>query len=176
MIINQTYEADVRRVVAEQLGVGVEQIAPDVSLPDDLAADSLDLVELALALEARCGVAISDRRLETVRTYGDLLDVIATAPVSTPPVARFRIVCDGAARADHAGPLDPYTVDILVEEVRRAGPHAHVELEAEREDGIVAAARRRLAARGVVVSVRRAPSSLRAWTPSPSRAAREIPR
>ena len=56
-------------MVAEQLGVGVEEIAPDVSLPDDLAADSLDLVELALALEVRCGVTISDRRLETVRTY-----------------------------------------------------------------------------------------------------------
>jgi len=170
MIMDETYEANIRRVVAEQLGVGVEQIAPDVSLPDDLAADSLDLVELALALEARCGVAISDRRLETVRTYGDLLDVIATAP---PPLARFRIVCDGAARADHAGLLDPYTVDILVEEARRAGPNAHVELEAERDDGIVAAARRRLAARGVAVSVRRAPSWPRAWTSSPSRAARE---
>jgi len=177
MIMDQTYEADVRRVVAEQLGVGVEQIAPDVSLSDDLAADSLDLVELALALEARCGVAISDRRLETVRIYGDLLDVIATAPGSAqPPDARFRIVCDGAARADHAGPLDPYTVDILVEEVRRAGPHARVELEAEREDSIVAAARRRLAARGVAVSVRRAPSSPRVWVSSPPRAAREIPR
>jgi len=176
MIMDQTYEADVRRVVAEQLGVGVEQIAPDVSLSDDLAADSLDLVELALALEARCGVAISDRRLETVRTYGDLLAVIATAPVSAPPITRFRIVCDGAARADHAGPLDPYTVDILVEEVRRAGPHARVELEAEREDSIVAAARRRLAARGVAVSVRRAPSSPRVWVSSPPRAAREIPR
>src|SRR5438552_2383839 len=123
MIMDQTYEANVRRVVAEQLGVGIEEIAPDVSLPDDLAADSLDLVELALALEARCGVAISDRRLETVRTYGDLLDVITTAPlIAPPPLARFRIVCDGDARADHAGPLDPYTIDILVEEARRAGP------------------------------------------------------
>ena len=177
MIIDETYEADVRRVVAEQLGVGVEQIAPDVSLPDDLAADSLDLVELALALEARCGVAIPDRRLETVRTYGDLLDVIATAPISAqPPLARFRIVCDGATGADHAGPLDPYTVDILVEEVRRAGPHAHVELEAEREDAVVAAARRRLAARGIAVSVRRAPSSPRAWTPPQSRSAPGSPR
>jgi len=177
MIIDTTYETNVRRVVAEQLGVGVEEIAPDVSLPDDLAADSLDLVELALALEARCGVAISDRQLETVRTYGDLLDVIAAAPASgPPPLARFRIVCDGAARADHAGPLDPYTVDILVDEARRAGPRAHVELEAEHDDGVVAAARRRLAARGVAVTVRRAPTWPRAWTPSPSRAARESPR
>ena len=177
MMIDAPYEADVRRVVAEQLGVGVDEIAPDVSLPDDLAADSLDLVELALALEARCGIAISDSRLETVRTYRDLLEVIAAAPVSAePPVARFRIVCDGAARADHAGPLDPYTVEILVDEARRAGPHAHVELEAECDDAVVAAARRRLAARGVAVSVRRATTSPRPWTPSPSRAARENPR
>ena len=177
MIIDATYEAHVRRVVADQLGVGVDEITPDVSLPDDLAADSLDLVELALVLEARCGVAVSDRRLETVRTYGDLLAVIAAAPTDAqPPVARFRIVCDGAVRADHAGPLDPYTVEILIDEARRAGPRARVELEAERDDGVVATARRRLAARGVAVSVRRAPSWLRAWAPSPSRGVRESPR
>jgi len=160
-----TDEADIRRLVAEQLGVEVDEITPDVSLTDDLAADSLDLVELALALEARSGVAISDRRLEQVRTYRDLLEAMtqtlherrSAADVSRPAFARFRIVPDRGTRPDRAGPLDPYTVDLLLEEVRRAGATARVELETERDD-VVAAARRRLAARGVTVSVRRAHS------------------
>ena len=42
-------EPRVRRVVAEQLGVNVEELTPEVSLTDDLAADSLDLLELTLA-------------------------------------------------------------------------------------------------------------------------------
>jgi acyl carrier protein len=175
-----TYEADIRRLVADQLGVGVDDIGPDVSLPDDLAADSLDLVELALALEARWGVTIPDRRLESVRTYRELLDVMtgaleerSGAAGARPTFARFRIVDRTGARADHVGPLDPYTVDILLEEARRAGPGGHVEVEGD--DGIVASARRRLAARGVAVSVRRPGSSPRSTTSPPSRPARETP-
>src|SRR5256712_14110282 len=65
-------EPRVRRVVAEQLGVSTEELTPDVSLTDDLAADSLDLLELTLALEAEFGIVISESTLERVRTYGDL--------------------------------------------------------------------------------------------------------
>src|SRR5204862_24296 len=65
-------EPRVRRVVAEQLGVNVEELTPDVSLTDDLAADSLDLLELTLALEAEFGIVVSESALERVRTYGDL--------------------------------------------------------------------------------------------------------
>src|SRR3989442_1643975 len=65
-------EPRVRRVVAEQLGVNTEELTPDVSLTDDLAADSLDLLELTLALEAEFGIVVSESALERVRTYGDL--------------------------------------------------------------------------------------------------------
>src|SRR2546428_2104470 len=65
-------EPRVRRVVAEQLGVSTEELTPDVSLIDDLAADSLDLLELTLALEAEFGIVISESTLERVRTYRDL--------------------------------------------------------------------------------------------------------
>ena len=65
-------EPRVRRVVAEQLGVNVEELTPEVSLTDDLAADSLDLLELTLALEAEFGIVVSESALERVRTYGDL--------------------------------------------------------------------------------------------------------
>lgn len=63
-----------RRLVSRHLGVGLEELGSDVSLRDDLAADSLDLVELALALEATFAIAIPDRMLDRVRTYRDLVE------------------------------------------------------------------------------------------------------
>src|SRR3989449_479577 len=72
-------EPRLRGVVAERLGVGPEELRPDVSLTDDLAADSLDLIDLGLALEAECGVVLRRRALESVRTYGDLLAAVAGA-------------------------------------------------------------------------------------------------
>src|SRR5207302_9721727 len=72
-------EPRLRGVVAERLGVGPEELRPDVSLTDDLAADSLDLIDLGLALEAECGVVLRRRALESVRTYGDLIAAVAAA-------------------------------------------------------------------------------------------------
>src|SRR2546429_1363975 len=56
-------EPRLRGVVAERLGVGPEDLQPDVSLTDDLAADSLDLIDVGLALEAECGVVLRRRAL-----------------------------------------------------------------------------------------------------------------
>jgi acyl carrier protein len=81
----------VRRVVAEVLGVAPSELGPAVSLVDDLAADSLDLVEIGLGLEAALGVALPDQLLEGMRTYGDLVAALSEAPaergtcVETPP-------------------------------------------------------------------------------------------
>ena len=55
-------ELRVRRVVADALGVGLGELVREVSLRDDLAADSLDLVELALALEAKFGIRVPGRQ------------------------------------------------------------------------------------------------------------------
>ena len=66
-------ERSCRRLVADHLGVGVEQLVAGVSLREDLAADSLDLVELAMALEAKFGIVVPERLLDRVRTYGDLV-------------------------------------------------------------------------------------------------------
>ena len=66
-------EPSCRRLVADHLGVGVEQLVAGVSLREDLAADSLDLVELAMALEAEFGIVVPERLLDRVRTYGDLV-------------------------------------------------------------------------------------------------------
>ncbi len=57
---DEVAEPRVRRLVAHCLGVGVGQLAPEVSLTDDLAADSLDLVELAITLEAEFGIVVPE--------------------------------------------------------------------------------------------------------------------
>src|SRR3989442_325486 len=66
-------EPHVRCVVADHLGVGQEELAPEVSLRDDLAADSLDLVDLALVLEGEFGITVPEAVLEEVRAYGELV-------------------------------------------------------------------------------------------------------
>jgi acyl carrier protein len=72
-------EAQIRRIVAEHLGVGLDDLAPEVSLTDDLAADSLDLFELTVVLEEHLGVTIPESALEHVRTYGEVVAVATAA-------------------------------------------------------------------------------------------------
>src|SRR5262249_23837130 len=67
-------EPQIRRVVAERVGVGQEELAPEVSLADDLAVDSLDMTELALALEDEFGSTVPEQMLDEVRTYQHLVD------------------------------------------------------------------------------------------------------
>jgi acyl carrier protein len=66
-------EPRVRRVVAEHLGIGWEDLRPYVSLTDDLAADSLDLAELVVGLEDEFDIVIPDSMLGEVRTYAELV-------------------------------------------------------------------------------------------------------
>ncbi|TMA38054.1 MAG: acyl carrier protein [Deltaproteobacteria bacterium] len=70
-------EPRIRRLVADYLGVSADELTPEVSLTDDLAADSLDLVELALALEGEFGIEVPERMIDEVRTYGDLVETAA---------------------------------------------------------------------------------------------------
>jgi len=137
VVANISLEPSIRRVVAERLGVGMEALEPNVSLVDDLAADSLDLVEIGLALEAECDVVVDDRLLESVRTYRELVDAVAAArrlAVVTPPeppFVRARVVVPPGhgVTVERAGALDPYTIELLTEDARRAGPGARLELE-----------------------------------------------
>ena len=66
-------EPQVRDLVAERLGIGFEELVSDVSLRDELAVDSLDLVELVLALEEEFEIVVPERMLDEVRTFGDLV-------------------------------------------------------------------------------------------------------
>lgn len=67
---------DVRKVVVEQLGVDTGQVEPETSFVDDLGADSLDLVELIMALEEKFGVEISDEQAEKITTVQQAVDYI----------------------------------------------------------------------------------------------------
>jgi acyl carrier protein len=66
----------VKSIIAEQLGVKKEEVKDASSFIDDLGADSLDTVELVMALEEEFGVEISDEDAEKMRTVGDAVKYI----------------------------------------------------------------------------------------------------
>ena len=63
----------VRDIIVETLGCDAEQVTPEASLADDLGADSLASVELAMAMEEAVGVKIEDSALAEMKTVGDVL-------------------------------------------------------------------------------------------------------
>ena len=66
----------VKSIIAEQLGVKPEEVTPEASFVEDLGADSLDTVELVMALEEEFGIEISDEDAEKMTTVGDALKYI----------------------------------------------------------------------------------------------------
>ena len=66
----------VRSIIAEQLGVKPEEVTPTASFIDDLGADSLDTVELVMALEEEFGIEIPDEDAEKMTTVGDAVKYI----------------------------------------------------------------------------------------------------
>lgn len=66
----------VKGIVVEQLGVSNEEVTPDSSFVDDLGADSLDVVELVMALEEEFGVEIPDEDAEKIVTVGEAVKYI----------------------------------------------------------------------------------------------------
>ena len=69
-------EERVKGLVAEQLGVGAGEIKNESSFIDDLGADSLDTVELVMALEEEFDVEISDEQAENISTVQSAIDYI----------------------------------------------------------------------------------------------------
>lgn len=63
----------VKDLVIEQLGVTASLVTPDANFLDDLGADSLDVVELSMAVEEEFGLEISDEEGEKLKTVGDLI-------------------------------------------------------------------------------------------------------
>jgi acyl carrier protein len=64
-------EERVAEIIVEQLGVSREEIKPEASFIDDLGADSLDIVELVMAMEEMFDVEIPDDDAEKMQTIGD---------------------------------------------------------------------------------------------------------
>ncbi|HPN72885.1 MAG TPA: acyl carrier protein [Candidatus Omnitrophota bacterium] len=66
----------VKSIVAEQLGVKIEEVKEDAKFIDDLGADSLDTVELVMALEEEFGAEIPDEDAEKLTTVGEAISYI----------------------------------------------------------------------------------------------------
>ena len=71
-----TVEQQVKAIVAEQLGVKAEQVVNDASFVDDLGADSLDTVELVMALEEEFEIEIPDEDAEKIQSVRDAYNYI----------------------------------------------------------------------------------------------------
>lgn len=69
-------EERVKQIIVEQLGVSEEEVTPTAHFVDDLGADSLDQVELVMALEEAFDLEISDEDAEKMRTVQDAIDYI----------------------------------------------------------------------------------------------------
>lgn len=69
---------DVKKVVVEQLGVSESEVTEKSSFVDDLGADSLDTVELVMALEEAFGLEIPDEEAEKIKTVGDTVKYVMT--------------------------------------------------------------------------------------------------
>lgn len=69
-------------IIANQLGVDKEMVTPEANVVDDLGADSLDVVELVMALEEAFGLEIPDEEAEKIRTVKDILDYLEKALAS----------------------------------------------------------------------------------------------
>ncbi len=72
-------EAQVRDIVVEQLGVSEDEVKPNASFIDDLGADSLDTVELVMALEEAFECEIPDEEAEKITTLKQAVDYINSA-------------------------------------------------------------------------------------------------
>ncbi len=69
-------EEKVREIIMEQLGVGADEVKPEASFIEDLGADSLDTVELVMALEEEFDLEIPDEEAEKITTVGQAVKYI----------------------------------------------------------------------------------------------------
>lgn len=66
----------IRAILAEQLDIDAEEITMDTEMAKDLGVDSLDAVELLMAIDSEFGVEIPDEEVENIKTIGELVEYI----------------------------------------------------------------------------------------------------
>ncbi len=69
-------EEKVKNIIVEQLGVEADRVKPEAQFVNDLGADSLDTVELIMALEEEFNIEIPDEQAEKIKTVGEAIDHI----------------------------------------------------------------------------------------------------
>jgi acyl carrier protein len=72
----KSIEQRVKDIIVEQLGVNADQVTPEAKFIEDLGADSLDTVELVMALEEEFGNEIPDEQAEKLQSVGDVIKYI----------------------------------------------------------------------------------------------------
>jgi acyl carrier protein len=77
--VSDSLEQKIRSLVAEQLGVELTEIKPDANILDDLGADSLDVVEMVMALEEHFDIEVPDEDVEELRTVADVERYVVNA-------------------------------------------------------------------------------------------------
>ena len=137
----RSVEPRIRRVVAEHLGIGWDDLRPYVSLTEDLAADSLDLAELMVGLEEEFDIEIPDSMLGEVHSYAELVACVEVLHRRRGAAARTEgdrvpvfVSVQIVPPADHAtGDVwrvcwcTPYNAETIVEDALSAGPGARLE-------------------------------------------------
>jgi acyl carrier protein len=73
---DQAIEQKIKKIIVEQLGVNEDQVTPEAKFIEDLGADSLDTVELVMALEEEFGSEIPDEEAEKLVSVGDVIRYI----------------------------------------------------------------------------------------------------
>jgi acyl carrier protein len=74
--MEKSIEQKVKDIIVEQLGVNPDQVTPEAKFIEDLGADSLDTVELVMALEEEFGQEIPDEEAEKLQSVGDVIKYI----------------------------------------------------------------------------------------------------
>lgn len=72
----------VRQLVMDKLGVEADKVTPEADLRNDLGADSLDAVELIMAVEDRFKIEVPDSEAENIKTVGDLVAYLESKGVA----------------------------------------------------------------------------------------------
>lgn len=75
-------EDRIKKIIAEQLGVDESKVVPEASFVEDLGADSLDTVELVMALEEHCEIEIPDEDAQKILTVRDAIEYVTARTVT----------------------------------------------------------------------------------------------